>query len=177
MKRMQGISVIEVALALAVVAVLTGVAAPAALSALLAVRYASVRAALGESVLMSNRVSVASGGVAVVCPSDPGGRCRDDADWSSGWLVYADIDEDRRFGAGDVLLRRQPPLPDGLRLVTTDGRRRIVFHPDGSNSGSNVTFSLCSRSGDRVESLVLSNAGRLRIAPGSDEQRSACRGR
>lgn len=177
MKTMQGISVVEVVLALAIAALLAGVAAPAAFSAFLAVRYASVRAALGESVLVSNRLSAASGGVAVLCPSDPRGHCRDGTDWSSGWLVYADIDQDRSFGAHDILLQRQPPLAEGLRLVSTDGRRRIVFHPDGSSSGSNVTFSLCSRSGDRVETLVLSNAGRFRIAPGSDEQRRACRGR
>jgi len=174
-RRMHGISFVEVAVALSIAGLLLGVAVPAAFSAYLRARYESVRLALSESVLMSSRVATASGSVTLLCPSDMQGRCRAGVDWSAGWLVYVDIDGDRAFGAYDVLLRRQPPLAEGIRLTSSFGRRQLAFQPDGSSSGSNLTFSLCSRASDRVELMVLSNTGRLRTETGSHEHRRSCR--
>lgn len=177
MKNMQGISVIEVAIALLIATLLVGVAMPAAFSAYGRARVELTRLALGESVLTSSRIAVASGSAAIMCPAGIDGRCSGGADWSGGWLVFADVDEDREFGARDVVIQRQPPLPDELRLLGSVGRQQIVFQPDGSSSGSNLTFSLCSRSSPRVELMVLSNSGRFRAAPASEEQGRACRGR
>lgn len=177
MKNMQGLSVIEVAIALLIATLLVGVAMPAAFSAYGRARVELTRLALSDSVLTSSRIAVSTGSVTIVCPTDADGRCSPSADWSEGWLVFADVDDDREFGSSDTVVRRQPPLADELRLLSSVGRQQIAFQPDGSSSGSNLTFSLCSRSSPRVELMVLSNAGRFRVAPASEEQKRACRER
>lgn len=175
MKQMQGMSVIEVVIALLIATLLVGVAAPAAFSAYGRARVELTRLALGESVLTSSRIAVTTGSVAIMCPTDAGGGCSRGSDWSGGWLVFADVDDDRAFGPSDIVVQRQPPLSQEVRLLSNKGRSQIAFQPDGSSSGSNLTFSVCSRSNARAELMVLSNAGRFRVAQASQEQSRACR--
>ena len=99
----------------------------------------------------------------------------DSFDWSGGWIVYADIDGDRQRDAGDTLLREQQALSDRVRLLTSTGRRRLIFHPTGGNTGSNVTFTLCdTRGSEKSVTLVLANNGRLRSSKGNRKTRQRC---
>jgi type IV fimbrial biogenesis protein FimT len=60
-------------------------------------------------------------------------------------------------------------------LRTTAGRTRLVFQPDGSAAGSNVTFTLCDGRGpQRAVALVMNNAGALRAVPAAAAQAQAC---
>lgn len=174
MKRMQGIGLLQVVLALALAGLLAGVAWPALASAYTRVRFAQAGMALGESVLVANRVAAATGVATVLCPATAQG-CDDGSDWSRGWLLFADIDGDRRFGPHDTLLQRQPPLAADIRVSSNQGRPRAVFQPDGSSAGSNLTFLVCSRWRALGERLVLSNEGRFRPARAEPDQIEACR--
>jgi type IV fimbrial biogenesis protein FimT len=61
---------------------------------------------------------------------------------------------------GDVIVARGP-LPDGVHVVASAGRTRVHYLPTGMASGTNVTLSICV-GGDRLEKVVLNNAGRVR---------------
>jgi len=174
MKPMQGIGLLQVVAALALSGLLAGVAWPALATAYARARFGQAAVAMGESVLAANRVAVAAGAATVLCPA-AGDGCLPTSDWSRGWLLFADLDGDRRFGPGDTVLRRQPPLPDDIRLSSNLGRRHAVFQPDGSSAGSNLTFIACSRSRTLGLRLVLSNEGRFRAAPADPEQIQSCR--
>ena len=110
------------------------------------------------------RHSALTGSEVVLCPGSDAG-CTATSDWSRGWIAYADIDGDRVRDAGETLVHVVPALASGVHLVTSTGRKRLVFQPMGGNAGSNATFTLCDRRGVRgAVSLVLSNGGRLRAA-------------
>lgn len=175
MKRMQGTSVVEVAMALLIAALLVGVAVPASVDAYVGFHVNRARLAISESVLVSSRTAVGTGTATVMCPTDAGARCRDDSDWSRGWLVFADTDDDREFGPSDTLVQRLPALAGGVSLSSNAGRPRLVFQPDGGSAGSNLTFAVCGRAGQRAETWVLSNSGRFRLAPASAGQALTCR--
>lgn len=164
----------QVILALALTGVLAGIAWPALASAYTRACFAQAGTALGESVLIANRIAVATGVATVLCPAAAQG-CDDNPDWSRGWLLFADIDGDRRFGAHDTLLHRQPALAAAIRVGSNHGRPRVIFQPDGSSAGSNLTFLLCSRKRALGERLVLSNEGRFRAARADPDQIDACR--
>lgn len=174
MKHMQGLGLLQVVAALAVSASLAGVAWPALATAWARARFAEVATDLADSVLTANRVAVASGVATVLCPATHD-RCGEHADWSRGWLLFADLDGDRGFGPGDTLLRRQPPLAADVVLSSNRGRPRAVFQPDGTSAGSNLTFIVCSRARALGERLVLSNEGRFRPAPADPVQIETCR--
>ncbi|WP_082611339.1 GspH/FimT family pseudopilin [Lysobacter sp. Root916] len=174
MNRVKGITLIEMLFALTVAAVLIGIAVPGASRAIVRVRMGTVATAMTESFLDSARMAVSTGSAMIVCPAARDGRCEESVDWSQGWVVYADVDGDRRYGQGDpVLLRPQGPVK-GLRIYSTQGRRRVVFQSDGGNEGSNVSFSVCSHDGIPVGALVLSNAGRFRVAEADSEPQPHC---
>jgi type IV fimbrial biogenesis protein FimT len=173
MKRMQGISVIEVLIAFLIVAVLAGIALPASVSMYTRFGFDQTAMTLGESVLTSSRTAVATGSATIICPTAQNGGCRQDSDWSQGWMAFADVDDDRELGPRDTLIGRYAPWSQRLRISSNDGRKRIVFQPDGASAGTNLTFTLCSRDTREARVLALANSGRFRIAatPGDVAQR------
>lgn len=170
----KGLSLLEVILALGIAALLAGVALPALVAVADRIRIARIQADLGEAFLTSSRLAIASGAATIACPARNGGDCDGGIDWSHGWLVFADVDGDRRFGTRDTLVRRTPAISGNMRLHSTPGRHRVVFQPDGDNAGSNVTFAICAPQSGQAATLVLSNASRLRLDKASPAQAKSC---
>ena len=98
------------------------------------------------------------------CPAS-GRSCLATNDWSGGWVVFDDVDADRRVGAAERVVKSVAAPGGNVRLRTSAGRIRLVFQPNGGNSGSNATFVLCDGRGpDKAVAIVLSNEGRIRTA-------------
>ena len=176
MKTQQGWTLIELMLALAVAAILCGLAASALGGALESARSASVRDDFLASLMLAATRASLSGTRAVLCPTLDAAHCSDEADWSRGWLVFMDPNASRELDGGERVLRVHPALPGRVRLSSTSGRVRIVFQGNGGNVGSNATFTLCDGRGPaRAVSLVLANNGRLREGvPAPENLASAC---
>jgi len=175
--RGRGFTLIEAVICLAVAGVLLGVAVPVWESTMARIDAAAARGALLSTLSLAVHHSAVTGSEVVICPGNSDG-CRDSFDWTRGWIAYADLDGDRIQDGRDTLLRLQPALSGRIRLLTSTGRRRLVFQPSGGNAGSNVTFTLCrGGSGIRAESLILSNSGRLHPGKPSPIARRACAAR
>ena len=89
--------------------------------------------------------------------------CSDTTNWSGGWALFADLNGNRLRDPNEPVIHRQQALAGGVRLWTTGGRTRLIFQPNGSNAGSNVTFTLCDERGaNKAVTFVLANDGRMR---------------
>lgn len=173
-RRTPGFTLVEVVIAMLVLAVLLAVAVPAWSGVLARSHAAAARAALLGTLTTAINHAAVTGSEVVLCPATTV-DCDNTWDWSRGWIAYADLDGDRRHDAAETLLHAQPALPDDIRLLTSKGRKRLVFQPNGGNAGSNVTFTLCVGGGkDPVASLVLSNTGQLRSSKPSRAQSRLC---
>lgn len=171
----KGFTLIEALTCMVVVCTLTAAAVPAWSSILARSHAATARAALLTSLTASISHAAVTGAEVVLCPATDAG-CADSWDWSGGWIAYADIDGDRRRDPGEPLVHRQAALHDGVRLLTSKGRKRLVFQPNGGNAGSNVTFTLCAgRKDAKPALLVLSNRGRLSARQLPASQAARCR--
>ena len=174
MRASRGFTLIEALIALAVVAVLLGLAVPALSNASEAVHSGSAQAALGGTILGAVTHSASTGAEVVLCPGDATG-CRPSIDWSRGWVAFADLDGDRQRDPADTLLKRVEALGGDVHLRSTPGRTRLVFQPNGGNAGSNVTFTLCDGRGlEKAMTLVLANNGRLRRGTPTEAAAHAC---
>jgi type IV fimbrial biogenesis protein FimT len=161
--RTLGFTLMELLIALAIAGILLGVALPAFSGVLEAGRAQDARAALFNSFVAAVNRATLTGTHAVLCPSHDGLTCLDSADWSGGWIAFLDRDGDREHGADERVIQRKEALAGKVRLRSTEGRKRVVFQPNGGNAGSNVTFTLCDGRGPaKAQALVLSNFGRLR---------------
>ena len=159
----RGFTLVELLVALAIVAVALTVAIPAFSHGREAARAISAEARLLASLQQALQRAAATGKRAVLCPSTDGRHCRSSPDWSLGWIAFLDEDGNREPAPGQSLILAEAALPGDVRLRSTLGRTRLVFRGNGGNAGSNVTFTLCDgRGAAHARALILANDGRLR---------------
>ena len=144
---LRGFTLIELAVVLAIVAILLRVASPG-LSRGTAARALAAQASEFMAALRFARAQALARGAAVtICASAPGAampacQAARSADWRSGWLVFADRDRRGAPNPHEPLLRVQQPLQRsggvaGTRAsisftaagYATDAASRYVFEP------------------------------------------------
>lgn len=169
-----GFTLLDLLIAMTIVGVLFGIAIPAYQNTVARIQAGAARSALTTTLFDALRHATVLGQEVVVCPS-PGDQCAGGRDWGRGWIVFIDRDGDRLRGPGEQLIRREEALSERVRLLGSQGRPRIVYQPNGGNSGSNITFTLCDRRGARdALALILSNGGRLRSGRPTPAAAEAC---
>lgn len=170
-----GFTLIELLCALSLLALLLAIALPTVSAARAKTHSTNARAAMSLTLHDSFRYALAASSEVVVCPSRDSAGCAGGSDWTAGWIAFSDEDGDRQRGALEPLIRSEQALPRGVRLRSTTGRSRLLFQPNGSNAGSNVSFTLCDDRGPRYAiSLVLANNGRLRTGVPTIDAATRC---
>jgi type IV fimbrial biogenesis protein FimT len=158
----------ELMLALAIVALLTTLAAPnyqrfllqrgvqAAVDALVG----DLRYARSEALMRAARVSV--------CSSRDGMACLSTPDWAAGWIVFTDADGDGVVDSGERVLRVQAASPYLASLSTSAVRAAVVYEATGWARAAGRTFTFTPRSsvaGTGVRIVCVSNQGRAGARP------------
>lgn len=160
--RQTGFTLIELMIAVAIVAVLLGIALPAYSSAKAAAQTQTLRDALLAALTEARNAAALYENDTILCPSSDGERCDDSFEWQRGFIAAIDLNNNDVVDDADRRLLYRAEIVD-VRLLTSTGRRRIQFQPNGSNAGSNATFTFCDRRGPtRATSLVMNNRGDLR---------------
>ncbi|HZX80418.1 MAG TPA: GspH/FimT family pseudopilin [Lysobacter sp.] len=162
MRRMRGLTLLELMITLAVLSIGLGLGLPVARHAIDSVRAATSLHQLTAALAIARNSAVTYREAVTLCPSRDGSTCLEGADWSEGWIAYRDPHrQDRPASPADVLRRFDPQHPT-LRLTTSAGRPRVRYLPNGSAAGTNASFRLCRRSGALLGSIVVANSGRAR---------------
>lgn len=110
-RRCSGLSLAELVVVLAMVAVTAAVAAPNLHQLVRGQQLRSAASALHGAILLTRSQAIARNARVKLTPNDEAGR-----DWSRGWTVYVDRDNDRQPGPDDEILAVHAPLPDGLQV-------------------------------------------------------------
>lgn len=168
----RGVTLIELMTAVAILAVLVGIASPSLAGLMRRERVQSAQVdflaalgyARGEAVLRRTRV--------LFCPSLDRIHCSEANRWDGGWLVGVDRDRDNQ---PDEAPLRVGEAHAQLLILSAASRRHVTFLPDGSASGSNLTLLFCNRdhAGDAL-GVVVSNAGRARGSRPTGKQAAGC---
>ncbi len=170
-----GFSLIELMMTLAVLATLISVAAPAFGKLIQSTEAQTSRSALTTALNTARILAASKNAHVVVCPSADQQYCGHTTEWQHGWLVFIDADDDGLRDADEELLSVAQAQPNGVAIVSTVGRTHIDYRPDGSATGSNVTFTVCDRRGsDDATALVINNAGRVRHGVPTAAAAAAC---
>lgn len=106
---------------------------------------------------------------AVLCPSRNGRDCddagMDETVWSEGYLVFVDRNANHERDHDEEVVRIFDRIR-GIRIRSSQHREYVSYQPTGLARGTNATFQFCSeRSAIPTRSLVMSNTGRVRVAP------------
>lgn len=168
-----GFTLIETMVVLAVAVILLSIAAPN-LQAL--IRQQQLRAAVADLAVALATVrtqAIARGRIVQIVPADAAG-----VDWRSGWVVFADRDGDLLPSAGDDIIARHPPLPEGIAVAFDFSSHHapsyIAYNAAGrscsADNGAAAQFGTLSLfQGERTRRLKINMLGRVRVCdPASD---------
>ena len=157
-----GFSLVELLSAVAVAAILLGLALPGFQETLRRQRAASAANLLVAQLTQARNTAISQRKPVTVCPSLGDGRCRSDPDWSAGWLTYHDpLRSDQPRSRADILRETHEPVHGSVRVLASAGRPRVRYQPDGRSAGSNATLRICTRA-DLHGEVIVNNVGRVR---------------
>ena len=158
-RRDRGYTLIELLVALAIVAILAIQALPAGAELLARARQRERITAFVVSAQLARGEALRRGHAVTLCPSADGETCGQD--YAAGWIVFDDRGGDRERGRDDALLDRYAAPTVGPAKATV---RRFTWHAVGRR-GTNGTVTFCDRGpGARSRAVVISYTGRPRVA-------------
>ena len=160
-----GLTLVELVATLAVATITLTVAVPGYQSLVDNQRVYAATNRLVAHLTLARSEAVKRMARVALCPSRDGAACLDSFDWSEGFILFVDRNRDRNR-QGDELLVRVAGAAEQLRVLTSTGRRRIVYEPNGTVlGGSNATFRVCSnQSESRNRAVIISITGRPRTS-------------
>lgn len=129
--------------------------------------YSNINYARSEALKLNTDVILCRTGNAATSTPTCGGSAQN---WTTGWLVYADMDGSQTFNTGDKLLKVGEPIKNGIQVKTnSNADADIVYGSDGSlSSPANAVFAICdNRDGtynkDYGRQITISAMGRPEI--------------
>lgn len=168
-RRCEGYTLIEAAVTTVMLAVLATVGIPSMAALIEQQRAVAALNSLTTHMALARLAAVSHRRPTILCPTSSGTACDAGSDWSGGWMLLLDSNNNRRPDAGDQLLRvDRAPVTRSLNVHSTSGRPLLRYLPDGRSAGSNLTIAVCSPKGALLGTVIVNNAGRPRTSrPGT----------
>jgi type IV fimbrial biogenesis protein FimT len=164
-RRCDGYTLVEMAVTAATVALLAVVGIPSMAALVEHQRATAAMNSLSTHMALARLAAVSHRRPAILCPSSSGTACDAGSDWSGGWMLLLDSNNNRKPDPGDQLLRVElAPTSRSLTVHSTSGRPLLRYLPDGRSAGSNLTIAVCSPKGALLGSVIVNNAGRPRTS-------------
>jgi len=173
----QGMSLIEVMLSITVLAVLVGMATPAATTIVQNSRIRGQASDLLANLAIARAEAAKRGARVTLCPSNTWNQASPACNtgtlgtaWEQGYIIFVDTNQNGAVDAGETLLAVNETLA-GNNTLTSNGLTNapvnvLQFRPSGAaNIPANGTFKLCdSRSGLFGRTITVSPTGRATSA-------------
>ncbi|MFV0601172.1 MAG: GspH/FimT family pseudopilin [Brachymonas sp.] len=180
--RQRGLTMVELMVVLTVAAILVGLAIPSMSRMVAEWRLSNAVNAFSGSLRIARAEAIARGRVVRLCrtTADAPETCTSATsvnDYSSGWMVYVDANNNGSYGAsgGDLILLKQEPLR-GLSAITPNANNvSLAFLPTGLMRGNiglglnfdSVRFTSSSETPWARKALCVSRTGR--VTPETDD--------
>jgi type IV fimbrial biogenesis protein FimT len=160
--RLKGFTLIELMVALSVLAILLTIGIPNLQTFVMNSRLQSQASSLISDLNYARAEAVRLGSPVSVCASVTGNSCSGNLTWETGWIVFNDRNGDGVVDAAELpIMRASPALGNGNTIRSA--RAFVRFNAQGYSLGTNTTFNVCdSRALASALAIVLSNQGRVR---------------
>ncbi|HEU0277420.1 MAG TPA: GspH/FimT family pseudopilin [Rhodanobacteraceae bacterium] len=169
-----GMTLVELVTVIAIAAIVLMLGAPAFGKLKAQVQTRTAEGQVTRALQHARHAAIMRGTRVLMCPSVDGKSCTSGFAWHSGWIIALDADHDGKPDTGTPVLAMTGAVASNLRLITSVGREKIVFHPDGSAPGSNTTFTICQGTQALGATVIVSNVGRVRSAAANAAQLEKC---
>jgi prepilin-type N-terminal cleavage/methylation domain-containing protein len=162
-----GMTLIELLVTLAVVAVFATLAAPGMQSLMASQQVSAAASELQASTLQTRNTALARNQQTVMQPLD--GTNSTNGDFKNGWRIYVDVNGNQSYDAGtDVLIFSHDALPDSITVTPPTGKANQMTYSGlgflvSTWSTGNATWTISATSTTRTKSLTISTSGRVRV--------------
>ncbi len=157
-----GLTLIELLVTIAILAILLSIAVPNFITFLQNSRLVGQTNDLVTSLNYARSEAIKRGVRVSVCSRLNDTTCSGATvfNWDAGWLVFVNLNNDAMVDAGETVLQVRQPLENGNTLRTL--RRQRVTYQSSGFSGNADTFRLCdSRGAASGRAIVVSLQGRV----------------
>lgn len=171
---MVGLTLIELVITISVAAILLAVAAPSFSEIIKNNRMTTQLNELVAGLNVARSEAIKRADFVTVCMSSDSTTCT--GNWSDGWIVFPDFNNDGVVSAGETVFRvYAAPSTSAILSSTVNLNDRITFDSEGRSVGYDGRYLLCDDRGDsNKKGLVTSNTGQVRTAQSSDLQSINC---
>ena len=166
--RSAAFTLVELVVAIAIAALLAGMAIPAFHEWLGAVQLADHAKHIAENMTRARTEAIRRGHRVNLCKSPDQRRCVNRGGWDAGYLVFVDINRDGQVSNDETVLGIEGRAPPGITVEANKPLDNYVSytslgHARMLNGALQMgTFTVC-RSGQRALHVVLAGTGRVRI--------------
>lgn len=151
----QGVTLVELAIVLAFIAITAGYAVPAFYGLLLDSRRTAAVVSTLHAVNLARQLAAIRGESIRLCGSLDMRRCSGRSDWSNGLLLTDESDS----------LHRNLPLPAPAQRSSIRSNRSNVAFEAGSGFATPATVTICDRRGaTAARAIIISRSGRPRVS-------------
>ncbi|UNK56707.1 GspH/FimT family pseudopilin [Pseudoxanthomonas daejeonensis] len=160
--RQSGFTLVELMIAIAVLAVLLGLALPSFQASMRSNRVATTSNEILASLSLARTEAIRGLGAAGVCPSADGLNCVSTTDWAGGWTVWR---EDR--GAGGVVRTVVRYIQPKQRMAVTGPEAGVQFTTQGRSDTGAEQFDVAPSDTDTpARCVTVSTTGQSRVNQG-----------
>ena len=167
-----GFTLIELIITLAIAGILFSIALPTFSQVLAKNQQQTTLYRLFSHHQLARSEAIKTNQTVILCKSNDGQQCDRQAEWSDGWMIFTDHNNNKKLDADERMIYTQASLNNRLSLSYRGfGSHNYVRYFPSGQSTSNGTFTLCNQEGKAYsKALIISRTGRVRIdtrAPGN----------
>lgn len=170
-----GLTLVELALVLGLVAVMSALAAPSFRSMWRTVLLDTQSSLFLGHLYLARSEAIKRRARVVMCKSSDGTRCDDQGGWDQGWIVFHDANNDAHPDPGEAIVARSQTGNTSIRVTgNLQVARYVSYTPTGvarltSGAFQAGTITLCvAESGIKdARRIILSSSGRPRLSNGT----------
>jgi len=168
MRRDSGFTLIELMIAVALVAILLATAVPALDDFTNDARQTGAINDFISSIHIARNTAITTNSRVTMCASASGANC-EAASWDSGWIVFADLNSNGSLDAGETIASASAAV-DGLNIQSGEFPAALMHRPNGramtnALTGNSGEFTVCDfRGAEHAKVILVELSGRPRMS-------------
>ena len=142
--RQHGFSLVELLVAMTILAILMAIAIPSYNSLILSTTASRYASSMAESALLARSEAIRRNAAVTVCVSSDGATCGSGG-WEQGWLVSCktnDLVTCDTAGASTLVIQYQSAAKSGWKITEASGLARLDFDPSGTGATA-ASMTVC----------------------------------